>query len=125
MAYVETIKFVTGDTMPDLSIVLRDANTAAAGKTYDEADPTTWAVIDLSTATQVRMFVREIGSTTIDKNILGIISEPTNGKVLFTFNNNEFTESGIYQAEFEITYNDGGVHTTYDLLKFKVRDDFD
>ena len=48
MAYSETIKLVTGDTEPMLTITLRDANTAAPGQTLDENDSNTWAPIDLT-----------------------------------------------------------------------------
>ena len=40
MAYLQTVKLVTGDTLPDLRLVIKDANTAQTGKTYDENDPT-------------------------------------------------------------------------------------
>lgn len=124
MAYVETIKLVTGDSMPDISVVLRDSNSASSGVAYDENNPSTWAVIDLSLAYQVKMYIRKLGETTLLKTILGIIADAPNGNVLFNFNNNEFTEDGIYEAEFEITYQDGGVHTAYDLLKLRVRSEF-
>lgn len=125
MAYIETIKLVTGDSMPDISVVLRDSNLAADGAVYNENDPSTWKVIDLSLAYQVRMHIRKMGSTTLLKDVLGIIADAPNGNVLFNFNNDEFTEDGIYEAEFEVTYDDGGVHTTFDMLKLKVRNEFD
>lgn len=124
MAYLETIKLVTGDSMPDISVVLRDSNNAAAGFTYDENNSNTWAPIDLSLASQVRMHIRKIGESALLKDILGIIADAPNGNVLFNFNNNAFTEDGLYEAEFEITYQDGGVHTTYDLIKLRVRSEF-
>ena len=35
MAYSETIKLVKGDTLPELTITLKDSNTAASGQTLD------------------------------------------------------------------------------------------
>jgi hypothetical protein len=33
-------------------------------------------------------------------------------------------EAGDYEGEIEITFADGQVQTVYDLLKFKIREDF-
>lgn len=120
MAYIETIRAVTGDTMPDVRTTLRDANSAAAGATYDANDPTTWAVIDI-TGASVRLIIRALGDTTVLKDITGVVTDGPNGRVTFGFGGNAFTDAGTYEAEVEVTFSDGGVQTTYDLLKFKVR----
>ena len=84
MAYSETIKLVTGDTEPMLTITLRDANTAAPGQTLDENDSNTWAPIDLTGAT-VRLRMRAIGSSTVKSVLTMAISNALNGVVTTNF----------------------------------------
>jgi len=125
MAYVKTINYVVNDTMPDVSVTVRDSSVGAAGVVYDEHDSDTWAPIDLSTLSQVFLRVRKLGETTITQTVQGIVADAPAGKVLFNFANDPFTSSGTFEGEVELTYNDGGKQTLYDLLKFKVREDFD
>jgi hypothetical protein len=124
MAYIETIKLVTGDTLPDLRFELKDSSQAAVGARYDENDSTTWAPLDITDAS-VRLRIREIGSDVIISNIQGVLSDPTNGAVIFPFTQDSFTASGLFEGEVEITFATGGIQTMYDLVKFKVRSDFD
>ena len=51
MAYLQTVKMVTGDTLPEVTVNLKDSNTAAAGQTLDQNNSDTWAPIALSGAT--------------------------------------------------------------------------
>jgi hypothetical protein len=41
------------------------------------------------------------------------------------FSTTTFSAAGTYEGEVEITHSNGGIQTVYDLVKFKVRDDFD
>lgn len=124
MAYLDTLKLVTGDTLPDLRFVLKDASSSPDGVTYDANDSSTWAPIDLTGAT-VALRIRLIGSTTVIATLAGIVSDPEGGAVLVPFTGNSFGESGLYEGELEITFATGGIQTVYDLVKFKVRNDFD
>ena len=124
MAYLDTLKLVTGDTLPDLRFVLKDSSTSPDGVTYDANNSDTWAYIDLTGAT-VRLRVRLIGSTELVSTITGVVSDPEGGAVLIPFTGNSFDESGLYEGELEITFSTGGIQTVYDLVKFKVRNDFD
>ena len=124
MAYIDTIKLVTGDTLPDLRFELKDASQAAEGARYDENDSNTWAPIDLTDST-VRLRIREVGGVNIISTIVGVLSSPENGVVVFPFTQDSFAASGLFEGEVEITYVDGGIQTMYDLVKFKVRSDFD
>ena len=124
MAYSETIKLVTGDTEPMLTITLRDANTAAPGQTLDENDSNTWAPIDLTGAT-VRLRMRAIGSTTVKSVLTMAISNALNGVVTTNFPTGTLDTSGTFEGEVEITYPTGGIQTLQDLLKFQIRKDFD
>ncbi|OUW94921.1 MAG: hypothetical protein CBD88_05065 [Flavobacteriales bacterium TMED228] len=124
MAYSETIKLVTGDTEPMLTITLRDANTAAPGQTLDENDSNTWAPIDLTGAT-VRLRMRAIGSTTVKSILTMAISNAINGVVTTNFPTGTLDTSGTFEGEIEITYPTGGIQTLQDLIKFQIRKDFD
>ena len=123
MAYSETVKFVTGDSLPEVTVNLKDSNTAASGKVLDENDSTTWAPINLSGAT-VRMRIREVGSDTIIKTLTMSITDAANGKAATDFPST-FTTPGVFEGEVEITFSTGGIQTIYDLIKFNVRGDFD
>ena len=124
MAYSETIKLVTGDTEPMLTITLRDANTAAPGQTLDENDSNTWAPIDLTGAT-VRLRMRAIGSSTVKSVLTIAISNALNGVVTTNFPTGTLDTAGTFEGEIEITYPTGGIQTLQDLIKFKIRKDFD
>ena len=124
MAYSETIKFVTGYTRPIITVTIKDSNTAAAGKTLDPDDPTTWALLDLSTATACKLLIRKAGSKTFT-TLTGNPLDPADGKYTFTPIASTFSSAGVYEGEIEIEYNSGtSVHSLYDLIKFQVREDF-
>jgi len=124
MAYMSTIKLVAGDTLPDIRFDLKDANKGADGATYDVNDASTWAPIDLTDGT-ARLIVREQGAETTLSSITGIVQDAANGAVIFPLANTPFTSGGLYEGEVEISYLGGGIQTMYDLVKFKVRGDFD
>jgi hypothetical protein len=123
MAYSETIYLVQGDTLPQLKLIIRDQNTAASGATLDPEDEATWAKVDLTSST-VRMKVREIGSTTIKDTIVGVLTDPENGEVVFNFDADTLDTSGIFEAEVEYESSDGSIQTVYDLIKLQVREQF-
>ncbi len=125
MAYSETINLVVGDTLPELTVTLRDSNKAATGKTLDAEDPTTWDPIDLSGAT-VRMRIRKVGTTTVASTLtMIIVGSASDGKASTNFPSGTLSEAGVFEAEVEIEYSTGAKQTVHDLLKLKVRDDFD
>ena len=124
MAYSETIKLVKGDTLPELTITLKDSNTAASGQTLDPEDPDTFAPVDITGGT-VRVRIRQIGETTILKTITATIADASGGKVTMLFPSDTFSEAGVYEAEVEFTKSDGNIQTVNDLIKLSVRDDFD
>ena len=123
MAYSETVKLVKGDTLPELTITLKDSNTAASGQSLDPEDPSTFAPIDVTGGT-VRVRVREIGETTILKTITTSITDASAGKVAMLFPTDTFPSAGIYEAEVEFTKSDGNLKTVNDLIKLSLRDDF-
>ena len=125
MAYSDTINLVVGDTLPEVTVTLRDSNKAASGQTLDPENSETWDPIDLTGAT-VAMRIRKVGSTTVASTLTMTVPSPeTDGKAFTNFPAGTLTEAGVFEAEVEITYGGGGKQTVNDLLKLKVRNDFD
>ena len=124
MAYSSTVKLVVGDTLPELNFTLKDSNTAAAGKTLDPDDNTTWAAVNLTGST-VRFRIREVGSTTVLSTITATVTGASTGQVAVAFPSGTWTTSGTFEGEIEHTTSGGGIQTVQDLIKFQVRDDFD
>jgi hypothetical protein len=123
MAYSDTVNMVTGDTLPQLNFSLKDSSTAASGKQLDEFDSTTWAPLALNGASVI-LRVRAVGSTTILKTVTcSLVGDGSSGQV--TADLTAFDQAGTYEGELEITFSGGGKQTVYDLIKFKVRSDFD
>lgn len=123
MAYSHTLNLVAGDTLPNLIFTLRDRNTAAPGRVLDQNDETSWAPLNL-TGAQVRLRIRPVGSTTITSTLLCNIVNAAGGQASTDFVGAGLTSAGVYEGEIEITF-DTGIQTVYDLIKFKVRGDFD
>lgn len=123
MAYSETIKLVQGDTLPQIKITIRDKNTAASGKTLDPEDPTTWAIVDL-TSCAVRMKIRELGGTTVKETLTGVITAPATGQAIFVFDTDTLDTAGTFEAEIEYESATGGIQSVYDLIKLQVREQF-
>jgi hypothetical protein len=125
MAYYETIPLVSGDDLPELQFTLRDSNTAAAGKTLDANDPTTWAAIDLTGQT-IRVYFRERGaSEVLDTLICGRHAPYADGRCFMQWNPTTLdVAAGTYEGEIELENGGGQKQTVFDKLKFKVRDDF-
>ncbi len=125
MAYSDTIKYVVGDTRPVISIAVKDSNTAAAGKTLDPQDSTTWATISLASNDYVKMYIRKVGSTTLEATLTANVTSTSNGTADFTPTTATFASAGTYEGEIEISYSSGTIiQTVHDLVKFNVRDDF-
>lgn len=123
------IKLVRNDTRPQLIVSLTDSVTG---------DP-----LDVSGDTVVRLKFREEGLTTLQATLVGTklagrlkadgtvdTAAPYNvagvgGRVAFNWTTEALSgPAGMYEAEVEITFADGSIQTMYDLLKFRVREDF-
>lgn len=108
----EKIKLVQGDTKP--AIVCR------------LTDDTTGLPLGITGAT-VRLKFRAAGATTLTATVVGTVTDGANGEVVFyPASAPEMLqgEPGDYEGEIEITFADTTVQTVYDLLKFKLREDF-
>jgi len=107
----EKIKLVSGDTRPQIKVTLTDEHTGN--------------IIDITGATCLLKF-RAAGETTLIDTMTGVVTNGIGGEVIFLFNANTLeVEAGDYEGEIEVTFpNGGGRQTVYELLKFKVREDF-
>jgi hypothetical protein len=124
MAYSQTLNLVAGDTLPELTFTLKDSSSAASGKTLDENDSSTWGAINISGGS-VKLRIRELGSTTVKSTLSCTITDGTNGKVATNFPSGTLDKAGTFEGELEMTFSNGGIQTVYDLIKLKVRGDFD
>lgn len=108
----DKIKLVQGDTRPALVCSLTDDVTGTA--------------INITGATVVLKF-RAVGATTLTATVSGSVTDGANGGVVFfpaSAPEMLAGEPGDYEGEIEITFADGTVQTVYDVLKFKLREDF-
>ena len=122
------IRLVQGDTKPAIVVSLTDEVSGSP--------------IGLNTTT-VRMFFRALGETTILTTLTGTLlagrvtddgtidsASPydlagSGGRVQFNWGSTDLVQpAGDYEGEIEITYADGAKQTVFDLLKFKLREDF-
>ena len=124
MAYSDTLSLVTGDTLPELTFTLRDSNAAASGQTLDPNNSATWAPINV-TGASVKLRLRELGSTTVKSTLTCTVSDGSAGTVITDFPAGTLDTAGTFEGEIEITFSSGGIQTVYDLIKLKVRSDFD
>tara|TARA_R110002074_G_scaffold286463_1_gene458235 strand:+ start:237 stop:611 length:375 start_codon:yes stop_codon:yes gene_type:complete len=124
MAYSETLKLVTGDTLPELTFTLKNSHTAASGQTLDPNNSDTWAPINVTGAT-VKFRLRELGSTTVKSTLTCTITSGSAGTVTTNFPTGTLDTAGTFEGEIEITFSNGGIQTVYDLIKLQVRSDFD
>lgn len=108
----DVIKLVKDDNLPEITLTLTDTNTGNA--------------IDLSASTtSVNVYFRAVGSTNVLATLsCSKVSGGSDGKVKFYFPNSTLNvDAGPYEGEIEINFN-GQKQTVYDVLKFKVREDF-
>jgi hypothetical protein len=121
------IRLVEGDTRPRLIFTLKDK----------DGD-----VIDLSSAT-VLFKMRPLGQSTLKAEVActklsGLTDEdgsvsydpPYNasgvgGRIRVDWGANDLDTAGRYEAEIEITYNDGTKQTVYDKISVTIRGDMD
>lgn len=108
----EKIRLVRNDTRPALVVTLTDETTNSA--------------IDISGAT-VRLKFRAAGATTLTATVVGAVTDGPNGVVVFypaSAPEMLAGEAGDYEGEIEVTFADSQIQTVYDLMKFKIRQDF-
>jgi hypothetical protein len=125
----EKIRLVAGDSRPQLIFSITDQDTGVP-MNFSE------------TETVVRVKLREAGDTEIKATMLcgkliGVVNAdgtinfaaPYNtpgsgGRLYMDWEPGALDSAGEYEAEIEITFPDGTIQTVYDLLKFRVREQF-
>ena len=108
----EKIKLVQGDTRPAIVVTLTDDTTSEA--------------INITGATVVMRF-RAVGGTTLQATITGSVTDGSAGQCAFYPSSAPEMltgDAGDYEGEIEITFEDGQIQTIFELLKFKIREDF-
>jgi len=109
---VDKIKLVQGDTRPAIVVTLTDDTTGAA--------------INITGATVVMRF-RAVGSSTLQATITGSVTDGAAGQCAFypaSAPEMLTGDAGDYEGEISVTFADSTVQTVYDVLKFKMREDF-
>lgn len=108
----EKIRLVQNDTAPALTVNLTDTTTNAA--------------INVTGAT-VRLKFRAAGAEVLRGTLIGSVTNGAGGVVVFFWSDDPTIlngDAGDYEAEIEITFADNTIQTVFDLLKFKLRQDF-
>ena len=108
----EKIRLVRNDTRPALVCTITDETTGAA--------------VNITGAT-VRLKFRAAGAETLTATVIGSVTNGVGGQMAFypaTAPAMLAGEPGDYEGEIEITFPDAQIQTVYDLLKFKIRQDF-
>jgi hypothetical protein len=108
----DKIKLVQGNSRPALVCTITDENTGNA--------------VSLSGATCLLKF-RELASSTLKATLTGTVTNAAAGEVTFYWASVPGSldgDPGEYEGEIEITFSDGQKQTVYDVIKFKLREDF-
>jgi hypothetical protein len=108
----EKIKLVQGDTRPAIRCTITDSTDGSA--------------VNITGATP-RLKFRLAGSTDLTATVIGSVTDGLAGQCAFYPASSPemlLGEPGDYEGEIEITFPDSQVQTVYELLKFKVREDF-
>jgi hypothetical protein len=110
----QTFKYVQGDTGPQLKLTLTDEDTGTA--------------TDLTGAT-VKLHFKAAGATTVLYSKTLFVNQgqgqPALGIALVNWATGELDyAAGTYHGEIEITKASGQIETIYDIIKFKIREDF-
>lgn len=106
----DIIKLVQGDTLPVVTITLTDEFLGSA--------------IDITGATVTIKF-RAAGTTTTLSTLPCLLVVPASGIFSFYFPSPALTVvPGLYEGEIQVVFASGETQSVYDVLKFRVREDF-
>lgn len=83
------------DTSPSIGATLKDGESN---------------VIDLTDA-NVKFHMRPVGGSTVAVDRAAVILSPTEGTVRYEWLDGDTVATGVYQAEFEVTYVNGTIET--------------
>lgn len=114
------IQLVQNDTLPALSLTLKDSNTG------DPTNPDTWNPIDLSDVrTTINLHFRAVGSDTVIATLPFVkLDGGSTGKVVLQWTAPVMASPvGSYEGQIEIDF-DGETQTIPEKLKFKINESF-
>tara|TARA_B100001093_G_C26192333_1_gene744434 strand:- start:223 stop:546 length:324 start_codon:yes stop_codon:yes gene_type:complete len=104
----EKIKLVQGDTKPQVKLTITE-----------NSNP-----IDITGAT-VNLHFRAVGSTTSLFSRSALITDGSAGICTVVWQSSDLDrDAGDYEGEVEVVFADTTRQTVFDLLKFKIREDF-
>ena len=121
------IKLVQGDTKPTLLVDVKDANT---GLPIDISTSTTRLKIRMTTETvtkEVLVGTLLPGLTAADGTVSTAPPYDASGfggRVGFSWSPTSLDTAGDMLGEVEVTFTDGSIQSVYEVLKFKVREQF-
>jgi len=108
----QKIRLVRNDTRPAIVCTITDDRTQQP--------------INITGATVLLKF-RAAGAQELTATIAGTVTDGAAGQVVFfpsTAPEMLQGEPGDYEGEIEITFSDSTIQTVFDLIKFRVREDF-
>lgn len=94
--------------MADLTLKSNDTRPTFQA-TLKEGTPGAQTPINLTTATSVKLLMKTLAGSLIQRT--ATVTDATNGVVTVTFTAPDTATAGSYQAEFEITWTGGGIET--------------
>lgn len=106
------IKLVQNDTRPSLVVNFIDKSSGE--------------VINI-TGCIIRMKFRQVGETTLTATLTGSVLDGNTGLGVFHWSSSPGVlsgEAGMYEGELEIFFPDGTSQSAFDVLKFKMREEF-
>lgn len=105
----DTYKYVQGDTGPQIQVTITSANGTATNLTGGS----------------VTLHFRAAGTTNVLFSRPLTLSDPTNGKATLVWATSDLNvDAGNYEGELETVLSTGQRETRFELLKFKIREDF-
>jgi len=105
----DTYKYVQGDTGPQIQVTITSADGTATNLTGGS----------------VTLHFRAAGETTVLFSRALAFLDASNGKAVLQFNAGDLNvDAGNYEGELETVLSTGLRETRYELLKFKIREDF-
>lgn len=92
--------------MADLTIKRGDTRPVLGAQLTDNASP-----LNLTTATAVKMLMRLPAGPSPKVEAACTITNASTGTITYTWQTGDTDTVGLYNVEFEITWNDGGIQT--------------
>lgn len=89
-----------GDTLPDIQAALTSGTTSA-----------TQTAVDLTTATSIILVLKSTSGGQASRKTGSVVGGPTNGIVKYIWQAGDTATSGVFNAEWEITFSAGRIQS--------------